>query len=214
MPVVMPTPTFHLIPVSEAQQNEPGTDFVGRVIDMEGTPIAGANIEARSGTATSDKDGWFRFAGQEQPEWLKVTASGFISRTRAAMPGVPVLFRLSPDDGKTTVIHFGGDTMFARRFFDPNEDGFTADGLLPINPTVEDHLKLLTPVQPLLENADLSVINLDHLSDQPYFNKISQTCGVPCHRQLCLCHLNSVMALKQAGIDIVDLGTTTVTIWD
>jgi hypothetical protein len=33
---------------------------------------------------------------------------------------------LTPDDGKTIVIHFAGDTMFGRRFYDPNEDTFTA----------------------------------------------------------------------------------------
>jgi poly-gamma-glutamate synthesis protein (capsule biosynthesis protein) len=197
------------MPVSRAQQSETGADFVGRVIDIDGIPVAGAAVESRSGTAASDDDGWFRFAGHRQPEWLKVTASGFISRTRAAMPGVPVLFRLSPDDGKTTMIHFGGDTMFGRRFFDPNEDGFTADGLLPINPTMEDHLKLLAPVQPLLQNADLTVVNLETtLSDQPYF-PINGPRPVAFHAtasHVYASHSNSVMALKQAGVDLVDMG--------
>jgi poly-gamma-glutamate synthesis protein (capsule biosynthesis protein) len=197
------------VPVPRAQQSETGADFIGRVIDMDGKPIADAHVESQNGTATSDKDGWFRFAGEGRPQWLKVAAPGFISRTRAAMPGVPVLFRLSPDDGKTTVIHFGGDTMFARRFFDPNGDGYTADGLLPINPTVEDHLRLFAPVQPLLESADLSVLNLDStLTDQPYVPKDSPR-PASFHataKYVYASHINSAMALKQAGVDVIDLG--------
>jgi poly-gamma-glutamate synthesis protein (capsule biosynthesis protein) len=117
-------------------------DFVGLVVDMDGNPISGAHIETFNNTATSDKDGRFQFPSVGLPQWIKVTSPGFISRTRAASPGMPVLFRLTPDDGKTIVIHFAGDTMFGRRFYDSNGDNFTDDGLLPPQPTVDDHMKL------------------------------------------------------------------------
>src|ERR1700752_1086876 len=117
-------------------QQQANEDFVGRVIDENGIPIQGASVESVNTTTISEADGWFRFPSQGLPQWIKVTSSGFISRTRAAAPSIPVLFRLTPDDGKTMVIHFAGDTMFGRRFFDPNEDDYTADGLLPLDPTV------------------------------------------------------------------------------
>lgn len=192
-----------------ADQHPSGKDFVGRVISMDGVPIQDAQVEFSDGKATSDKDGWFHFFGGRLPQWLKVTAPGFISRTRAAMPGLPVLFRLTPDDGKTTVIHFAGDTMFARRFFDPNGDGSLSDAALPLQPTVDDHLRLIGPVRPLLENADFTVVNFETtLSDQPYF---PQTVPRPAEYhptapQVYASHPNSLLALKEAGVDIVDLG--------
>jgi poly-gamma-glutamate synthesis protein (capsule biosynthesis protein) len=81
--------------------------------------------------------------------------------------------------------------------------------LLPINPTVEDHLKLFAPVQALLESADLSVLNLETtLTDQPYFSTTDARPATfhPTANYVYASHLNSAMALKQVGIDIVDMG--------
>src|ERR1043165_7012633 len=189
--------------------NQIRKDFSGRVIDMDGTPIANAYIESLNVKATSDKEGWFRLPGQGLPDWIRVTATGFISRTRAALPGVPVLFRLSPDDGETVVIQFGGDTMFGRRFYDPNGDDYTADSLLPLQPSVDDHLKLLAPIKPLLENADLTVVNLETvLNDEVFFpqNAPRPAAFHPTTPSVYTSHPTSVIALKQAGVDIVDLG--------
>lgn len=191
------------------QPDQANEDIVGRVVDMEGMPIQGASVESLNDAATSDKDGWFRLPAQGLPQWIKVTSLGFISRTRAAAPGVPVLFRLTPDDGKTMVIHFAGDTMFGRRFFDPNEDDYTADGLLPLDPTVEDHMRLLEPVKPLLQNADLTVVNLETtFSHQPYFRQRDPRPAAfhPTASYVYASHPNAVRALKQAGVDIVDIG--------
>jgi poly-gamma-glutamate synthesis protein (capsule biosynthesis protein) len=99
--------------------------------------------------------------------------------------------------------------MFGRRFYDPSEDDYTADGLLPLEPTVDDHLRLLAPVQPLLENADLTVLNLDTvLSDQVFFPKSAPRPAVfhPTTPTVYTSHPTSVIALKQAGVDVVDLG--------
>jgi hypothetical protein len=210
-----PTPSPVLEPLSlstvtpSSDQQVPVKDFIGRVVDINGTAIQGAQIETRGNMALSDKDGWFRFAGEGIPQWVKVTASGFISRTRAAAPGIPVLFRLTPDDGKTIVIHFAGDTMFARRFYDPNEDDYPADGLLPAEPTVEDHMRLLSPVKPLLENADFTVLNFETtLSHQVFFPKSAPRPAAfhPTAAHVYVSHPNSVIALKQAGVDIIDMG--------
>lgn len=192
-----------------SNQQGPMKDFVGRIVDMDGLPIQGAHIESSNNTSTSNKDGSFRFSGEGFPEWLKVTASGYISRTRAAIPGLPVFFRLTPDDGKTIVIHFAGDTMFARYFFDPNRDDHTTDGLLPLEPSVDDHMKLLAPIKPLLENADFTVVNFETtLSDQAFFPKNAPRpiAFHPTAASVYTSHPNSVLALKQSGVDIVDLG--------
>lgn len=201
-------PTISTITPSADQQIS-AEEFIGRVVDMDGKPIAGAIVESAGKSTTSNKDGWFQLSGDGLPQWINVTSSGFISRTRAAAPAVPVLFRLSPDDGKTTVIHFAGDTMFGRRFYDPNEDDYTADGLLPLEPSVDDHLKLLAPVSPLLQSADFTVLNFETtLADQVFLSK-SAPRPVTFHQTAGFVYAsnpNSVMALKQSGVDIVDLG--------
>lgn len=184
-------------------------DFVGRVIDMDGKPIQGASVETRNNNTRSDTDGWFRLSGEGLPQWIKVTASGFISRTRAAAPEIPVLFRLTPDDGKTTVIHFAGDTMFGRRFFDPNGDDYTADGLLPLEPTLDDHMKLLAPVEPLLANSDFTVVNFETTLSHRAFIPTSEPRPASFHQTAAYVYASnpsSVMALKQSGVDIVDIG--------
>jgi hypothetical protein len=78
------------------------------------------------------------------------------ARARRAPTG-PALVRLTPDDGETISIHFVGDAMFGRRFYDRNEDGNTSDGLLRPGAGPREHHDLLRPVQPLLENAHLTV---------------------------------------------------------
>jgi poly-gamma-glutamate capsule biosynthesis protein CapA/YwtB (metallophosphatase superfamily) len=208
-PVASPQSFFNLIPRPNSQQQEVSQDFVGRVIDMDGNPIQGATLESLKNTAISDKDGWFRLPSQDLPQWITAISPGFISRTRAAAPGIPVLFRLTPDDGKTIVIHFAGDTMFGRRFFDPNEDDYTAEGLLPLEPTVDDHMRLLAPVKPLLENADFTVVNLETtLNDPAFFPKAMPRPAIfhPTTAYVYASHPNSAMALKQSGVDIVDMG--------
>jgi poly-gamma-glutamate synthesis protein (capsule biosynthesis protein) len=134
---------------------------------------------------------------------------GFIARTRAVGPSQPTIFRLSPDDGRTVVLQFGGDVMFGRRFFDPNSDGDPSDGLLPQGPSANDHLKLLASIQPLITDADLMVVNLESpLNDQPYPWPVDATLPVfhPNKYYVFYSHSSAIAALKQAGVDLVDLG--------
>jgi poly-gamma-glutamate capsule biosynthesis protein CapA/YwtB (metallophosphatase superfamily) len=184
-------------------------NFTGLVIDMEGNPIEGASVDSQTSHTTSKKDGWFSLASKGFPEWITAQGNGFISRTRAASPSTPALFRLTPDDGKTIVIQFGGDTMFGRRFFDPNEDGDTADGLLPPDPDVEAHLKLLAPIEPVLGKSDLTVLNLETpLTDQPYFSPRDPRPTVYHNTKdyVFSSDTSAINALKQIGVDVVDIG--------
>jgi poly-gamma-glutamate capsule biosynthesis protein CapA/YwtB (metallophosphatase superfamily) len=183
--------------------------FTGRVVDMDGNPIPGASVNSQTGHTSSNNDGWFELPSEGIPEWITVQSEGFISRTRAAAPSLPVLFRLTPDDGKTIVIQFGGDTMFGRRFFDPNEDGDITDGLLPPDPSVEAHLKLLAPIEQLLGKSDLTVLNFESpLTDQPYFSPRDPRPTVyhDTKDYVFSSDTSAVSALKQIGVDAVDIG--------
>jgi poly-gamma-glutamate synthesis protein (capsule biosynthesis protein) len=99
--------------------------------------------------------------------------------------------------------------MFGRRFFDPNEDGDTADGLLPPDPDVEAHLKLLAPIEPLLGKSDLTVLNLETpLTDQPYYSPRDPrpTAYHSTKDYVFSSDVNAVKALREIGVDVVDLG--------
>jgi poly-gamma-glutamate synthesis protein (capsule biosynthesis protein) len=199
----LPTPTAHPEPTAQKYS------FTGRVVDMDGNPIAGARLNSQTNHATSNKDGWFDLPSEGLPEWITAKSDGFISRTRAATPSMPILFRLTPDDGKTIVIQFAGDTMFGRRFFDPNEDGDTTDGLLPPDPDVEAHLKLLAPIEPHHGKSDLTVLNLETpLTDEPYYSPRDPRPTVYHSTKDYVFSSDSkaVKALKQAGVDLVDIG--------
>ena len=199
----IPTPTLSPTPLP------PTFNFTGRVIDMDGNPIEGASVNSQTGHTTSNNEGWFELPSEGVPDWITAKSDGFISRTRAASPSTPTLFRLSPDDGKTIVIQFGGDIMFGRRFFDPNEDGDTTDGLLPPDPNVEAHLKLLAPIEPILGKSDLTVLNLESpLTDRPYFSPRDPRPTVyhDTKDYVFSSDTSAVSALKQIGVDVVDLG--------
>jgi len=176
---------------------------------MDGNPIEGASVTSQSNQTTSDSDGRFTLPGNDDPEWVTVKSVGFLPRIRAAAPGNPVLFRLTHDDGKTIVIQFAGDTMFGRRFFDPNEDGDPSDGLLPTDPDVEAHLKLLEPITPLLGKSDLTVLNFESpITDQPYLSPRDPrpTSYHPTKDYVFASDPSAVKALKELGVDAVDIG--------
>ena len=181
----------------------------GRVISLEGTPISGAEVSSAGRTTQSDKSGQFTLPSDGAAQWVTVSHQAYISRTRAAAPGKQVLFRLTPADENTVVLHFGGDTMFGRRFFDPNEDGDPTDGLLPVHPSLEDHLALIEPIRPLLSNADLTVVNMESpLSEEPYISpRDSRPKAYHSTKSYVFSsHPVAVQALKSAGVDVVGLG--------
>ena len=206
------TPQPRLTPVF-IEETPDVPPLTGQVVDLDGYPLAGARIDSDSNSVTSASDGSFSLPGVGSPQWVRVTLDGYITRTRAVTPAEPTLFRLSPDDGRTVVLQFAGDVMFGRRFFDPNSDGDLTDGLLPIQPDVSDHLRLLASIQPLINDADLATVNMEGpLSDQPYLSP-SDTRPTAYHSSQNYVfpgHPSMIPALKQAGVDIVDLGNNHV----
>lgn len=135
--------------------------LTGVVIDLNGKAITGATVRLSGDAATSDQDGRFALRTGARDGWVRGEAPGFLPRIRPAMVGEPIVLRLTPDDGQTISLVFGGDVMFGRRFFDPNEDGNRVDGLIQPGSGVADYARLLDGVQPALAAADLAVVNLE-----------------------------------------------------
>ena len=101
----------------QAPASAPTAVLIGRVVDLDGKPISGANVRFLQGSTVSRPDGWFRAETLRQPQWLEVQRPGFLRRVKAVLPGQPALVRLSQDDGETVVIHAVGDVMLGRRFY-------------------------------------------------------------------------------------------------
>ena len=202
-------------PASSSRSSVPAQkqQLRGLVLDLNGSPIAGAKVSAQNMNGVTGSDGWFTLDTGGTGQWVTVSDPNFIARTRAVRPGNPTLFRLTPQDGKTISLLFTGDVMFGRRFFDPNEDGDFSDGLLPENPTLQDHLNLIDSIRPLLEDADLTVINFESaISDDPSLNYL-QARPSEYHQEkdyIYSSHPSALLALKQAGVDVVDVGNNHV----
>jgi poly-gamma-glutamate synthesis protein (capsule biosynthesis protein) len=101
--------------------------------------------------------------------------------------------------------------MFGRRYYDPNEDGDTSDALLPVDSGVIEHQALLEHVRPLLENSHLTVANLESpLSFDPYYD-VNQPRPAEFHPTRLFAyasHPSAALALRQAGVDLLDLGNS------
>ena len=190
--------------------SEPSQVIKGRVVSLEGNPVSSALVTTSSGQAQTDSDGWFQLAtAQADPQWVTVKHASFISRTRAAASGAPVLVRLTPNDGQTISLHFTGDVMLGRRFYDSNEDGNTNDGLLQPNSGVNEHKAMLRYIQPLLENADLTISNLESpLTAKPHLDPRLRRPPQfhPTKDYVFASAPVAAKALRQAGIDVVGLG--------
>lgn len=179
----------------------------GLVIDLDGHPIVNAQVELAGTTTNTDTTGHFSMASK-MPGWVTVRHPQFIARTRAAFPERPLLVRLTPDDGETITLHFAGDTMFGRRFYDRNSDGDTSDGLIRIGHEAEDQARLLRYIQPLLANADLTALNLESpLTGTPYFDPTQPRPRAfhPTKEFVFASHVSTALTLHDAGVDVVDL---------
>jgi poly-gamma-glutamate capsule biosynthesis protein CapA/YwtB (metallophosphatase superfamily) len=187
----------------------PSQPISGRVIGLDGRPIANATAEMVGHTATSGADGRFEIRGAPAEGWVRVDAAGFMPRLRPAMAGHETVFRLTPDDGKTISLIFGGDVMFGRRFFDPNEDGDPSDGQLRPDSSATDEARLLDGVHEPLAAADLAIVNLETpLIADPYINPVAaRPAGVHQAKEFVFAsNPASAAALAQVGIDVVGIG--------
>ncbi len=207
-----PSATSTVVAFTPTRPIAPAT-ISGRVIGLNGKPVRGALVSTSYEATTSDASGSFRLPSAPSPQWVTARRVGFLSRTRAAAPGSPVLIRLTPDDGRTLSLHFVGDTMVARRFYNRNGDGNTSDGLLQPGDGIAEHLALFSRVQPLLSDADVTTANLESaLTPNPYFdpNKPRPPRFHPTQGRVLTSDPALAAAMQRAGVDVVSLANNHV----
>ncbi|MFP5019309.1 CapA family protein [Pseudonocardia phyllosphaerae] len=186
----------------------PAADVPGRVVDLDGRPVADAEVRTDSGTTRTDAQGGFSVPATVGGSWVTVAHAGFLGRTRAGTPGDPLLVRLTPDDGQTVALQFGGDVMMGRRFFDPDEDGSRSDALIKDPSDVGEHTALLDSIAPLLRDGDLTEVNVESpVVAEPFIDPAQPrpSTAHPTKRFVFASGPALPEALGRAGVDVVGL---------
>lgn len=178
----------------------------GRVVDLAGRPVAGAELRTAVGQGTSDEDGRFSVPAADGAQWLMARHLAYLPRTRAATPRDPLLVRLTPAAPGTVRLVVGGDVMVGRRFF---EAGAVAPGTPPlVDPGAPPgrFQTLLAGVEPLLRQADLAVVNLESpLVARPRWEpgRPRPADFDPDRRTVFASPAALAQGLRQAGVDVV-----------
>ena len=176
----------------------------GRVIDETGAALADAVVEVGSERLGVDAAGNFELPLQTPATLaLRVSAPGHYAMLHTVQRSDFVGGRVLPDirlvrkkSGRTLLL-FAGDTMLARRYFEPR-DGEPV--LVRHGSVIEDGRKLLRHIRPYVELADFASLNLEtQLSDEPLGNRVPKS--VTFYSPAALAEL-----LQWAGFDYVALG--------
>ncbi|MFP5313663.1 MAG: CapA family protein, partial [Actinomycetes bacterium] len=177
-------------------------DWQGVVTDEAGHPLAGVDVtDQAGGSFQTGDDGKFPVG---HTAVYTARKSGRLTRAAAAEEGSPLKLVLRPEEGNVS-LRFGGDVMFGRRFYEPAPG---RDAYLKTGASAEDHARLLAGVAPLLEDSDISVVNLETpLVQNPYFPEDQRPPGFHPTKDIVFASaLESAEALKRSGIDLVTLG--------
>nr|WP_279672443.1 CapA family protein [Flexivirga meconopsidis] len=186
-----------------------GDQVQGVVRDETGRPVAGATLRVGDDTAQSGTDGRFTIPA-EHPALLKAVAPGHLPRTQAVQPGTAADVLLTTGSDRTVSVRFGGDVMFGRRYYESRDGRPPA---LTASSGVADHARLLSAIQPLLEDGDLTSVNLETpLGPDPYYDP-KKPRPARFHQSKDLAFASSpkaAEALRQSGVDVVGLGNNHV----
>ncbi len=201
--------------VPRLTDDEPVHVLAGHVVDLQGRPIEGAVVSTEDASTVSDSVGAFELRSARARAWIRTQHASFLPRTRAASTSAVVVVRMTPDDGRTASLTFGGDVMFGRRFFDRDEDGRPGDGVLEPGDGAGAHLELLEGVLPLLEDSDVTIVNLESpLIADPFVERDAGIEAIgdrdqrfhPTKEFVFASSVGSAEALATGGVDVVGLG--------
>jgi hypothetical protein len=199
-------------------------DLEGRVVDEHGSALIGAQLRVIGWGASFENDGeatnsWeggsFELLGLARANVLvKVDAPGYYSEIVTVDLQQPlaedivdlgdvVLYEKRFDRVRLT---FGGDVMFARRYFDADEDGVLGEpgDLLRMQTLTADTARLFRYVEVVLEADDLTSVNLE----TPVTADLSTP--HPVKDNVFNAYPASAAALEQVGVDVVTLGNNHV----
>ncbi len=182
-----------------------GRVATGLVVDDAGEPVAGASVSLGTTTTRTGADGRFALAAAAAGI-AEVAGEGYLGRAQVLDPAVPARVELTRAGADAVSLRFGGDAMMGRRFYE-QRDG--APALLSPGSSAAQHAALLAEVEPLLADADLTVLNLETpLVEDPVVERDGvRVSDVHPTKDLVIASSTAMAeGLRLAGVDVVSLG--------
>ncbi|MFD4406191.1 CapA family protein [Nocardia sp. NPDC058499] len=183
---------------------DPARTLRGSVVDETGRTVPDATVRLAGSVVRSDENGGFAMP-LDRPALAAAEASGHLPRTQAVAPGEHARITLTSQAPAALSLRFGGDVMFGGGFFEPQDN---RPALLGPEANVADHADLLAPVAPLLQDADLTAVNLETpLVPEPALDPgVPRPAGYhPTKRWVQTSGTEAAEALRISGVDIVSL---------
>ncbi|GMV82461.1 MAG: hypothetical protein AMXMBFR7_36450 [Planctomycetota bacterium] len=191
----------------------------GRVVDANGQPLVGAGATLHGTTVLTNTKGVFLFKRAPRTNGLlTISAPGYRDEIIALHLALPSRSRqvamgdigLTPADGAVRML-FGGDTMFGRRFLDPDTeipfDQMPLDdplALIQVSDPLPGSKNVVQFIKPFYQEADFGVVNLETpVTDNP-------ATPHPTKDFVFFTLPGSLPALLDLGVDYVSLGNNHV----
>jgi len=193
-------------------QDAPGSLIIGgRVVDESQSPVSDAVVLINARPTAVDENGWYRFSAESaKPLLIDISAPGYyrvvhtFHRSDFAN-GVDRVadIELVQKTPQRRLLVFAGDTMLARRYFEPRAG---EPVLVRHEHIVADGRKLLQTIKPYIELADFASVNLEtQLSSVKLKKRLPKSVTFYSPTEL-------AEILRWAGFDYVALGNNHT--WD
>jgi poly-gamma-glutamate capsule biosynthesis protein CapA/YwtB (metallophosphatase superfamily) len=193
--------------------------LTGRIVDLNGHPLSGAVARLNGLNAPTDSNGVFTFKSIARTNGLlTISAPGFRNEILAECLSLPTSQRLVtldniPLTSATGAVRmlFGGDTMFGRRFLDPENiiprgqmPPDNTNALIEVSNPLPGSLSAVQYVKPFFHEADFASVNFETpVTDNPatpHPDKAFDFFTLP----------GSLPALLDLGVDYVSQGNNHV----
>ncbi|KAF7775351.1 hypothetical protein PCIT_a1525 [Pseudoalteromonas citrea] len=196
------------------QQAQTTANLTIRVVDSTNNPIVNTNIEVSGKRVTTNSNGNAVFADLKQGNYTVVAeAVGYTPSTaiyRIIEDSEQRTIELTNQSSQQATLMFGGDTMFGRRFMDPNLTTMTnnvpnaSDALINETSAASSSTAIAQYIKPLFRIADFSSVNLE----SPV---LSNPTSVHPTKEFSFFSLPATLeSLKDIGVDYVALGNNHV----
>jgi poly-gamma-glutamate capsule biosynthesis protein CapA/YwtB (metallophosphatase superfamily) len=182
-------------------EEPPAEGIVIEVVDEQGTPVAGAEIDVGVDVAVTGKDGRALLAADlVQPAVAVIRGDGILPEPLVidgAAVGDRVTARvLSDGGGRRWVMHAAGDVMLARRYETPEQ----GEPLVPADDPAGGARRVVSAVQRVFGAADLRTLNLESV-----VGDVPDDAGYPGKAFLIRTRPEALAGLQELDVDLVGL---------